>query len=81
MDATVTIIGVPLNHDHIAAGMPPRDAKLEILKMRFYLRDTRLSAKKFSTLWPPSHSAIDQRRTEVAVPLEFDALIVSLALK
>lgn len=27
-------------------------------------RDTRLSAKKFSTLWPPSHGTIGQRRAE-----------------
>jgi hypothetical protein len=62
--ATITVICVLLNYDHIAARMPPRDAKLEILKMRLHLRDTRLSAKKFSTLWPPSHSAVGQRRAE-----------------
>jgi hypothetical protein len=53
IDPAISIVGIPLDDDYVAARVPSRNSESEILKVRFHLGNPRFAAKDLSTLRPP----------------------------
>ena len=62
INAAISIVGIPL--DDVPAYVSARDTKLQTLKMRFHLGNTRFATKNLTTLRPPWHSVGSQRRLQ-----------------
>ena len=71
INPTIAVVAVPFDHHHVAAGMSPRDAKLETSKVRFHLGNSRFAMKHFSTLRPSSDRVAGKGRPKQALNPRF----------
>src|SRR4029453_13335230 len=61
INAAVSVIAVPLDHDDVSTHVAPRNSQLQTLKVRFHLGDSGFATKDFTPLRPPPNSAALQR--------------------
>jgi hypothetical protein len=66
INAPVSVIAVPFDHDDVPTGVPARHAQPEIPEMRFHLGNPCFATKDLATLRPSSDSVVRQRRTQQA---------------
>ena len=67
INAPVSVIAIPFDHDDVPTRVPSRHAQLEIPEMRFNLRNARFAMEDLATLRPSSNRIVGQRRTQQAL--------------